>query len=91
MFEFRSTISDPESPAPNSLSIEPDAVAAGGLALEKWRLAASIDKSKEFRKKYENAGIAIQIVKFDGIGNMKDDVVDYAFNVAKALGAYALS
>lgn len=60
-------------------------------ALEKWRLAASIDKFKEFRKKYEDAGILIQIVKFDGVDKMKDDVVDYAFNVAKALGAHALS
>ncbi len=77
--------------APNSLSIEPDTVAAGGLALEKWRLAASIDKFKEFRKKYEDAGVAIQIVKFDGVGNMKDAVVDYAFRVVKALGAHALS
>jgi len=59
--------------------------------LEKWRLAASIDKFKEFRKKYEDAGIAIQVVKFDGVDKMKDEVVDYAFGVAKALGAHALS
>ena len=65
--------------------------AAGADALEKWRLAASIDKFKEFRKKYEDAGIAIQVVKFDGVDKMKDAVVDYAFEVAKALGAHALS
>ena len=59
--------------------------------LEKWRLAASIDKFKEFRKKYEDAGIAIQVVKFDGVDKMKDEVVDYAFEVAKTLGAHALS
>src|ERR1700730_11680604 len=51
--------------------------------LEKWRLSASIDKFKEFRKKYEDAGIAIQVVKFDGVDKMKDEVVDYAFEVAK--------
>jgi sugar phosphate isomerase/epimerase len=77
--------------APNSLSIEPDAVAAGGEALERWRLAQPIDKFKEFRRKYEAAGIAIQIVKFDAVDRMKDEVVDYAFEVAKALGARALS
>jgi len=65
--------------------------AYGAEALEKWRLAASVDKFKEFRKKYEDAGIAIQIVKFDGVDKMKDAVVDYAFEVAKALGAHALS
>jgi hypothetical protein len=30
-------------------------------------------------------------VKFDAVDKMKDEVVDYAFGVAKALGAYALS
>lgn len=73
--------------APDSSSIR----APRTPELEKWRLAASMEKFKEFRKKYEDAGIAIQIVKFDGVDKMKDEVVDYAFNVAKALGAHALS
>jgi sugar phosphate isomerase/epimerase len=64
---------------------------AGAEALEKWRIAASIAQFTEFRKKYEDAGIAIQVVKFDGVDKMKDQVVDYAFRVAKALGAHALS
>lgn len=86
--------------APNSSRIgtprpktaeEETAQKEGADALEKWRLAASVDKFKAFRKKYEDAGIAIQIVKFDGVDKMKDAVVDYAFEVAKALGAHALS
>jgi sugar phosphate isomerase/epimerase len=86
--------------APNSSTIgtpkpktkeEEEQQAAGAGALEKWRLAASIDGFKTFRKKYEDAGLAIQIVKFDGVDKMKDAVVDYAFEVAKALGAHALS
>jgi sugar phosphate isomerase/epimerase len=64
---------------------------AAAEALEKWRLSAPIDKLKEFRKKYEDAGVAIEIVKFDGVDKMKDEVVDYAFGLAKALGARALS
>ena len=48
-------------------------MAAGGL----------IKKFKEFRKKYEDAGLAIQVVKFDGVDKMKDEVVDYAFEVAE--------
>lgn len=60
-------------------------------ALEKWRLSASLDKFKEVRRKYADAGVAIEIVKFDGVDKMKDEVVDYAFGVAKALGAKALS
>jgi sugar phosphate isomerase/epimerase len=65
--------------------------AAKAAAVEKWRLSASMDQFKAFRKKYEDAGIAIQIVKFDGVDKMKDEVVDYAFTLAKALGARAIS
>src|SRR5580693_2930119 len=61
------------------------------IELQTWRLSASMDQFKRFRKKYEDAGIAIQIVKFDGVDKMKDEVVDYAFEVAKALGAHAMS
>src|SRR6185437_1504293 len=35
--------------------------------LTKWRLGLSQDKIKGFRKKYEDAGILIQIVKVDNI------------------------
>jgi sugar phosphate isomerase/epimerase len=77
----------PRNPTPEQKAQQ----AAGAEALEKWRLAAPIEKFKEFRKKYEDAGIAIQIVKFDGVDKMKDAVVDYAFEAAKALGAHALS
>jgi sugar phosphate isomerase/epimerase len=65
--------------------------AAKALAVEKWRLSAPMDQFKAFRKKYEDAGIAIEIVKFDGIDRMKDEVVDYAFNLARTLGARAIS
>ena len=64
---------------------------AANEALEKWRLSQSMDGFKTFRKKYEDTGLLIQIVKFDGIDAMKDDVVDYCFEVAKALGAHAIS
>jgi hypothetical protein len=77
----------PRNPTPEQQAEQ----AAGAAALEKWRLAASVDQFKTFRKKYEDAGIAIQIVKFDGVDKMKDEVVDYAFGLAKALGAHALS
>ena len=65
--------------------------AANAEALAKWRLAAPVAKFKEFRKKYADAGVAIQIVKFDGVDQMKDEVADYAFKLAKAVGAHAVS
>ena len=64
---------------------------AAGEALEKWRLSADLSRVPEFRKKWRDAGISIDIVKFDGVDSMKDEVVDYAFRFAKALGARALS
>jgi len=64
---------------------------AKAKAVEKWRLSASMDQFKAFRKKWEAAGIAIQIVKFDGVDKMADPVVDYAFNLARTLGARAIS
>ncbi|MBI5083061.1 MAG: sugar phosphate isomerase/epimerase [Acidobacteria bacterium] len=59
--------------------------------LRKWRLARPMSDFKAFRKKYEDAGVLIQIVKFDGINTATDDIVDYCFQVSKALGAYAIS
>ena len=50
-----------------------------------------MDKVKEVRKKFEDAGVLIEIVKVDGIFGMADEVIDYEFELAKALGARAIS
>lgn len=60
-------------------------------ALKKWRLSRSMSEFKAFRKKYEDAGVKIQIVKFDKIDAASDEVLDYCFQMAKALGANAIS
>ena len=67
------------------------AQAAAAAELSKWRLSLSMDKMKAFRKKYEDAGVLIQIRKVDIIGTFSDDIVDYFFTVAKNLGANAIS
>lgn len=64
---------------------------AAADALTNWRLSLSMDKIKAFRKKYEDAGVLIEIVKIDNFGSFSDDVTDYFFTVAKNLGAKALS
>jgi len=72
----------------------PDADAAKKAALERlrtWRVGVSMDKVKSFRKKYADAGVRIEIVKFDAIYARPDDEVDYCFELAKALGARAIS
>ena len=78
-------------PTPEQREAQRAEAAARAQAIEKWRLAAPIDRFQSFRKKYQDAGIAIEIVKFDGIDQFADAVVDYAFSLAKTLGARAIS
>jgi sugar phosphate isomerase/epimerase len=72
-------------------------VATGGAAesnaekLRKWRRSAPMERAKDFRRKYEDSGVLIEILKVDGIYRMADDVLDYSFALAKALGARAIS
>lgn len=72
-------------------------VATGGAAqsnakqLRAWRESASLDRVAEFRKNYESAGVLIEVVKVDGIFNYSEGELDYAFKLAKALGARAIS
>src|SRR3954447_26708400 len=60
-------------------------------ALKQPRLSASMDKAEGLRRQWEDAGVRIEIVKYDGIYNMSDEVLDYAFNLAHAIGARAIS
>lgn len=62
---------------------------AGPLAA--WRKSASLERVAEFRKRFETAGVLIEIVKVDGIFKMSDEELDYAFTLAKALGGRAIS
>jgi sugar phosphate isomerase/epimerase len=55
--------------------------------LKKWRLSASMDKVKEFRKLYNDAGVSIYCHKLTPSASMSDDEFDYFFTVAKTLGA----
>ncbi len=59
--------------------------------MRKWRGTVSMDRVAPFRKKFEDAGVLIEIVKYDGIYDMSDAEVDYCFTLAKALGARAIS
>jgi sugar phosphate isomerase/epimerase len=67
------------------------AAKAAAETLRKWRLALPMDGFKQFRKKYEDAGVLIEIVKFDNIDKFSDDEVDYCFQLSKVLGAKAIS
>src|SRR5204863_4158084 len=60
-------------------------------ALRAWRLKNDPAKASAVRKKFDEAGIKIDIVKFDNIYNFTDPEMDYAFALAKAAGARAIS
>jgi sugar phosphate isomerase/epimerase len=61
--------------------------------LRTWRLSPPVDRMRTLRQMYEQAGVAIEIVKFPdlGVASMTDDEVDYCFTVAKHLGARAIT
>ena len=60
-------------------------------ALRKWRLSVSMDKFKEFRRMYNDAGVTIYCHKLAPSLDMSDEEYDYMFNVAAALGARQVS
>lgn len=59
--------------------------------LAHWRTGVVMERVKEFRKLYEDAGVLIEIVKVDGIFKMSAEELDYAFTLAKSLGGRAIS
>jgi sugar phosphate isomerase/epimerase len=66
-----------------------DATAAE--TLRKWRTGVPMEKVQAVRRRFNDAGVLIEIVKFDGIFDWADDALDYAFLLAKNLGARAIS
>lgn len=57
-----------------------------------WRATASIDKFKEIRKKFNDAGVTIYAFKPNAFGaNNSDAEIEYGMNAAKALGATSVT
>lgn len=80
------------APRQGKLSPEQEAAQKTAIAeLKKWRLSRPMSDFKAFRKKYEDAGVLIEIVKMDRIDTASDETLDYCFQMAKALGARAIS
>jgi sugar phosphate isomerase/epimerase len=61
------------------------------LDLRAWRLQNDPSKAAAVRRQFADAGISTDIIKFDGIYEFSDPELDYAFNLAKAMGAKAIS
>ena len=75
----------------NAKNVPPAEAAAHATALAQWRGAVSMDGVQPFRKKYEDAGVLIEVVKVDGIFKMSEAELNYVFSLAKALGGRAIS
>lgn len=61
------------------------------IEMSRWRLNADLDKARALRRKYEEAGVFIEILKFDNFYTQSDEVTDYCFELARAVGARAIS
>jgi sugar phosphate isomerase/epimerase len=72
-------------------TVSAGSAAANAQQLKQWRASVAMDRVKEFRRKYESAGVLIEIVKVDGIFKMTDAELDYVFTLAKTLGGRAIS
>ena len=60
------------------------------VSQKEWRLSVSMDKYKELRKMFNDAGVNIHIVKFSP-ARWSDEEIDYAFKVAKVMGAKGIT
>ena len=60
-------------------------------ALRKWRMTTSPDTFKAVKKKFNDAGIDLQVLCFNQRITATDDEIEYAFQMAKALGVKAIS
>lgn len=67
------------------------AARARNETLRNWRSSVSMDKFKGVRQKFDTAGIDLKILCFNMNEAITDDEIEYAFQMAKALGVKAIS
>jgi sugar phosphate isomerase/epimerase len=60
------------------------------VAQKEWRLSNNMEKYKELRKMFNDAGIQIPIVKFSP-SRWSDEEIDYAFKAAKVMGSQGIT
>ena len=71
---------------------EQAAADARAAELRKWRMSTTAATFKPVKEKIEDAGIQLRILCYNmNVKNTKDDEIEYAFMMAKALGVSAIS
>ncbi len=81
----------PPAATPEQKGAAKEAAEAHAQRLQQWRLTAPLDQARAFRRKWEQAGVIIPVMKVDAIFKCSDPELDYLFELAKALGAHAIS
>jgi sugar phosphate isomerase/epimerase len=85
----------PQLPAPRPPMTEEQIAAArqqpSAVALRDWRLSVPMAKYQAIGKRFKDAGINLGILCFNMNEAITEDEMDYAFRMAKALGAKAIS
>lgn len=64
---------------------------AAQKAIADWKMAANASTWKGVKKKFNDAGVDIQILCYNMNINTKEDEMDYAFQMARDLGVRAMS
>jgi len=95
--ELRTQPVEAQFGAPASLTSPKAKVLPAGAAedhakkLRAWRESVDMAKARAFRQHWEATGVFIEVIKVDGIFKMGESELDYAFTLAKALGARGIS
>jgi sugar phosphate isomerase/epimerase len=60
--------------------------------MKQWRTSVSMDKFKDVRKTFNDAGVDVRLLCYNmNVNTTKDEEIEYAFQLAKALGVKAIS
>jgi sugar phosphate isomerase/epimerase len=60
--------------------------------MRKWRSTLSMDKFKDVRKKFDDAGIELRLLTYNmNVNTTKDEDIEYGFEMAKALGVRGIT
>jgi sugar phosphate isomerase/epimerase len=78
----------PATPAPAPITPEREAAMK---QIADWRMAANTATWKGVKKAYNDAGVDVQILCYNMRMSMKDDEIEYAFQMARDLGVRAIS
>jgi sugar phosphate isomerase/epimerase len=64
---------------------------AAQQALRKWRMSTTPNTFRAVAKKFADAGIEVRLLCYNMARDISDDEIEYAFTMAKSLGAKAIS